>query len=224
MATLTTVLNVRMSNEFNFIHAFVAFLIRSTLQSIKHQAPGNTVDGWTIQGFGMVRFHLDDTYRINIWDLNHRVENVSDIHTHPWDFDSVVVAGDVLNQRFIDVGYHNVVSKSKSIKPDWLPVNHMRITPGVHGGGIEDLGLTHLVALKPETVPAGATYSQSADEIHRSLPTHLSITMNERRRVGEDVASVYYEGTEWVAAKPRAATAGELRKTLTEVFDLHFKE
>lgn len=226
MATLTTVLSVRISNEFNFIHAFVHFLLRSTLESIERQGLSDDAEikDWTIQGFGMVRFHLDDQYRINIWDMTYRVHNVSDIHTHPWDFDSVVVAGEVLNQRFIDTGFHKPVTKGELIKLGWLLVGHVRIKPGPLGGSLEDLDPTHLVALKPETVPAGSTYSQRADEIHRSLPKHLSITMNERRRVGEDVADVYYDGGQWVNAKPRLATAAELRKTLAEVLALHFKE
>jgi len=53
---------------------------------------------WTLQGFGMLRCDLvGREYRLHVWDHRFRVDNVSDIHDHPWDLESLVMSGRITN-------------------------------------------------------------------------------------------------------------------------------
>ena len=55
---------------------------------------------WTLQGFGMLRAYLSSEIRLHVWSAAHRVEGVSDIHNHPWDFESMVVCGNMENTLY----------------------------------------------------------------------------------------------------------------------------
>ena len=56
---------------------------------------------WSLQGFGMLRLYLSDNIRLHVWTTEHRVENVSDIHDHPWDFISTVLFGQLKTNAII---------------------------------------------------------------------------------------------------------------------------
>src|SRR6266705_1769973 len=57
---------------------------------------------WSLQGLGMLRLYLDDTHRMHIWDDRYQVYNVSQMHTHPWNFTSTVIVGVVRNIRYVE--------------------------------------------------------------------------------------------------------------------------
>src|SRR5258708_2442216 len=82
--------------------ASIAFL-RPTIAHILRSDPEQR--GWSVQGFGMMRTYIGPPdnpkeYRLNIWDRELAVPNVSTIHDHPWHFDSIVIGGAFVNQRF----------------------------------------------------------------------------------------------------------------------------
>jgi hypothetical protein len=171
---------------------------------------------WTIQGFGMLRMHFSDRFRLNIWDSRYRVLNVSMIHTHPWNFESLVVVGEVQNIRY-DV--------------DTIPTNGTKpyyralIKPGVtFDGSMDDTKIVHLEHYDlQERITEGCVYRQEAHETHMSLPVDGTITLNDRTRVGEDVAYVYWPlGEEWVSAKPRIATQEEVRDITRYSLETYF--
>jgi hypothetical protein len=61
---------------------------------------------WTAQGFGFLRTYFGPPdqpkrFRLNLWDARFTVPNVSTIHDHPWDFKSLIVAGDFGNKRYV---------------------------------------------------------------------------------------------------------------------------
>ena len=45
---------------------------------------------WELQGFGMLRTYIDKDTRLQIWLKDFIVPGVTDIHTHPWDFESFI--------------------------------------------------------------------------------------------------------------------------------------
>ncbi len=169
---------------------------------------------WSLQGFGMLRLHLDDEHRLNVWDSRFRVPNVSMMHTHPWDFKSLVVSGTLVNQRY-------AIEKTK-MWPDGEVYHSALIKPGTGGGmlgtvagvvadptKIENLWL---LAKKTENFRTGDVYSQKADEIHVSHPSDGAVTLNKRTRVGEDLARVFWPfGKVWVSAEPREATPEQVQ-------------
>lgn len=154
---------------------------------------------WTLQGFGMLRLHINGEYRLNLWDSRYRVPDVSMMHTHPWNFTSLVVSGCLINTRYTkgtlgDVRYHRGLIK-----------------PGPGGGKLQTFSDAHLFAEYSEVYHSGEFYCQRHDEIHVSEPHDGTITLNRRVRTGEDVAEVFWRyGSEWVSAEPRIATVDEV--------------
>ena len=59
---------------------------------------------WSVQGFGMLRayFDKDKVYRLNIWDHDLAVPNVSVIHDHPWSFTSWIINGEATNTKDLE--------------------------------------------------------------------------------------------------------------------------
>lgn len=154
---------------------------------------------WSIQGFGMLRTYLDDkkVYRLNVWDSNYRVKDVSLVHNHPWHFESLIVAGKLRNIRF------DGARDGKLFK--WA-----QILPGPGGGKLGPAGEARLEGRGLEVYGEGDTYQQKAHEIHISMPEDGTVTLNKRERVGEDRAVVYWDTPEWVDAEPRVATYKEI--------------
>jgi len=167
---------------------------------------------WSIQGFGMLRLYLDGDHepRLNIWDSRYRIPNVSMMHTHPWDFASLVVAGELTNIRYVEA--------APSEQHRIIEVHSSQIKPGPGGGlrrhageVLEEREVCRFMAQREEVYCPGDVYFQLADEIHVSLPSDGCITINLRERVGADVARTFWpRGTDWVSAEPRVATAEEV--------------
>lgn len=153
---------------------------------------------WSIQGFGMLRLSLTDETRLNVWDSRYRATNVSMMHTHPWDFESMIVAGELENVRFTPSHFGH-------------PYEHAFIKPGPGGGIRENKGMVRLHRMKSETYLEGDKYRQNDNEIHISLPEDGTVTLNRRKRTGDDIAYVYWPvNTSWVSAEPRPATKAEV--------------
>lgn len=164
---------------------------------------------WSVQGFGMLRTCLDPDkrFRLNIWDSSLAVPNVSVIHDHPWDFDSVVLAGEFTNVRY------DVLSINWPQTSQGEQVFHRAMIKCGPGGGMENAAID-TVALRPrrpEIITPGHTYSQYAAEIHASLYVDGTVTLNDRKRKADpDHAFVFWPyGQEWVDAEPRPATKAE---------------
>lgn len=152
---------------------------------------------WSLQGFGMLRLYLPGDVRLNIWDNRFAVPNVSLMHTHPWHFESLVVTGRLRNVRFHSDPAGHLYSSAL-------------IKPGPGGGLLDHQVPVRLVEGPMEEYKAGDSYSQLAHEIHISYPENGTITLNQRVRVGDDVAHVYWpHGEEWVSAEPRRASRSE---------------
>jgi hypothetical protein len=165
---------------------------------------------WSIQGFGFLRTYFGPAetpkrYRLNLWDHRFTVPNVSTIHDHPWDFTSVVVAGEFANQRYRMARF---AEKGMCVAPSHA---FTTIKTG-EGGGIEksefkDCALRPLI---PESYLPGDTYSQRADEIHQTLFADGTVTLNERIGDTERARVFWPYGTDWVDAIPRPATGPEV--------------
>lgn len=158
---------------------------------------------WTTQGFGMVRCYLDPDHewRLNIWHTGLH-NGASLIHDHPWDFTSWVLAGVLQNRRY-------------TIQDDPFGSWHQWgiITPGPGNGTISHGGIVRLTSTgSMETYRSGEMYSQKANEIHETAFRDGTVTLNRRRRVGEDKARIFWPvGTEWVNANVHDASVAEIR-------------
>lgn len=158
---------------------------------------------WTIQGFGFIRTYFGPadapkSFRLNLWNSRFTVPNVSTIHTHPWDFMSLIVAGIFGNVRY-------------EMRPDGTTHHFVRIQCGEGGGMTKDtVHERGLIAQRPELYGPGDVYGQRANEIHETFFKDGAVTLNER--VGDsEYADVYWPfGTDWVDAIPRKATRDEV--------------
>lgn len=161
---------------------------------------------WSIQGLGMLRMYLNDKsqsnmLRLHVWDSRYKVVNVSPIHDHPWDFESVIVAGAVKQTRYMENagGYSKQLFNFCTIKC---------------GAGACTLSEKTEILLSPfyEEYREGQTYTQKKSEIHESFPEDGTVTLVSRS-FGEkrDEARVFWRGDgEFVSAEPRPATPDEV--------------
>lgn len=172
--------------------------------------------GWSVQGLGMLRLYIKDPeIRLHIWDSRIEFDEVSKMHTHPWNFESYVVAGQVENIRYrID----------PSDNPFGVKFKTQRIHCGVGGGlmGAEDE--VNLIKSKHEIYMDGDSYCQKADEIHESHPSEGTVTIIVREMLEDtEHADVFWEpGKEWVTAEPRPATSMEVDRACRQALELWF--
>lgn len=191
-------------------------IIRQFVKGILHRPLA--YDGWSVQGLGMLRLYLDPDKqcRLHVWDPDLVVPDVTRIHTHPWDFESTVIAGEVVNEAFYAVvGWDNPVV-----------AGHRYLEQALKCG--EDAHLTSVpqkVRLSPrplEVIHAGRTYSQERSIPHASWPAPGTVTLVSRTFYPDrDHAFVYYrEGETWVDAAPRRATPDEIRNAVDKALKL----
>lgn len=200
--------------QFNTVRT----LVRGILEQALEQPDEVTNTRWSLQGFGMLRVHLPGDYRLNVWDSRYRVKDVSLIHDHPWNFESLVVSGRLINRRFVTA---HAASGSRGELVEWA-----KLKPGPGGGLLGRIasgrersegGVVKLCAREPEVYVAGDTYQQARDEVHRSDPEDGCVTFNRRtERLVVDEARVFWPvGTSWVSAEPRLATREEVKRIVS---------
>jgi hypothetical protein len=178
------------------VHAFVHTLVQQILMA-SLDAPESYP--WSIQGFGMLRLYLPGDMRLNVWLSKYQIPGVSVIHTHPWNFDSLIERGTLTNIRYqrLSDGVHTH--------------DHALLRPGPNGGLMRKYGGATLRAFDPEHYGMGMIYHQEADEIHQTITSDGCVTINMRQRVGADEALTFWPAkTEWVSAEPRKATTEEI--------------
>ncbi len=160
---------------------------------------------WSVQGFGLLRLYIRDVGRLHIWDSALRAPNVSMVHNHSWDLHSTVIAGRLVNTRYKLVeGYGGDLYHGR------------RLVTGYHTRTVSALDDIQLAGIG-ETYGPGDTYSQLANEIHRTDADDGTVTLMLRQEDENGQADVYWPaGTEWGTAKPRAATPEEVSATVTK--------
>ena len=160
---------------------------------------------WSLQGFGMLRTYLGDDARIHIWDSAFKVPDVTEVHTHPWDFESVVIAGKMIDEIYVFGERLSVVAHV------W---NEGLITcgPAPKNPNVRDVRQRTLLNRIEKEYSAGDGYALDARVPHRSIPMDGTVTVIRRTHYlpDRDTALVFWPvGTERVTAEPRLATTKE---------------
>ncbi len=163
---------------------------------------------WTLQGFGMLRTYLGDERRVrlHVWDSRFAFEDVSTMHTHPWNFHSTVIAGEVRNLLYSD----RRIGKGFAVQGD--PYYRQLILCGEGGHEVDEPVPVAIRLESDEVYVAGESYTQHAREIHVSQPSDGAVTLITREFLDDDDhAFVYWPmGQTWVTAEPRPATPEEI--------------
>ena len=153
---------------------------------------------WTMQDIGLLGLRLDDhrEYRLHVWDPD-RCVGEPPIHDHPFDFVSQIIAGQMINTRYVE---------------DRAGVEYQRIR--YSPANEEERKTTDTVRLsgKATAHTEGETYVQRAYELHdsRQLPGTVTIM----RRTFKDVPQLTVclrDEARWVSGQSRPATSEEIK-------------
>lgn len=155
---------------------------------------------WSLQGLGMLRLYLSDEVRLHVWDSRYAAgPKVAKLHTHPWNFTSFVVAGEVTDVRYEEI---------KNVEPNY---EYVTIKCGPGGGATCEKKPIALRWSNTKVIPVGSDYATHRLAIHESRPLDGTVTLVKRTFVADkDHANVYFPlGMDWnheTSAEPRPAT------------------
>ena len=160
---------------------------------------------WELQGFGMLRTYIDKDTRLQIWLKDFIVPGVTDIHTHPWDFESFIYQGQISNFIFKEYALHDQVSG------EWFQSDRCLILTGVTAFVKEKTPII-LKPLDKVEYSRGDIYFHGKDVPHRINFVDGTITILTKSNIHEDSLAYSYvqNGGEWVSAAPRIATKEEI--------------
>jgi len=164
---------------------------------------------WTVQGFGKMATNITENARLHVWDRVLVEPRVPAIHSHSWDFKSTILAGRMRNLRFREI--------------DGVTWNRILVSSaGAVMGPTERAALTELPL---DIYGEGESYVQTSEEIHLSLPEDGTATLVEwQRESPERLMRIFWRGNRpWEGAKPRRATAEEIRNVTQNVLDTWFE-
>lgn len=174
---------------------------------------------WEIQGFGMLRTYIDANTRVQIWHNNYKIPNVTDIHTHPWDFTSFIIQGYMQNLCFIESKIEN------ETVPEDIIYNRCLILTGEHAYVKEK---TKVILSRDTNIKYtnGMEYTHKKDVPHRTEYSNGTITVLTKNNINKDsLAYSYTKGdSEWVSAAPRIATNEEVMFFVNEALELEKTE
>lgn len=162
---------------------------------------------WSLQGFGMLRAYVTRELRLHVWNSKFAVPDVTTVHDHPWNFDSLVVSGSIEDSLFLP-----------STSRMWPAKLHTRveIVCGPGGGNDPDelMARGERVWLEPFDTSRhhpGEMYHRDAHQIHSTRYEDGTVTLVSREFLPDtEHAHVFVEdGRRWVSAEPRPATADE---------------
>jgi hypothetical protein len=153
---------------------------------------------WTMQELGLLGLRLDThrEYRLHVWDSSSYVGEPP-VHDHPFDFTSMVIAGEMTNTRYEEDAsgdeYHR-----------W------RYTPSQENARVADTVRLTGVAT---TVTAGDEYSQRAHELHDSRQSPGTVTIIRMTfRAISSLTVCNRRQESWVSERSRPATLDEVKR------------
>jgi len=151
---------------------------------------------WRMQDIGLLGLRLDDRreHRLHVWGPAYSV-GAPPVHDHPYDFTSLVVAGEMTNTRYVEHSSGDGYSRVRYAVAD------------------EEARTTDSVALTGSATVqrAGDEYSQRAEELHDSRQTPGTVTIIRMTFVDAPVLSVCTKGNvPWVSSPARPATLDEI--------------
>lgn len=170
---------------------------------------------WSVQGLGMYRLYLSPDTRLHIWSESAEREKATKMHTHPWDFESLIIAGQVLDRRFIETPNINTGSKTYM---------KQKLLCGEGGGLVGEPQGVYISELPSMVYGPGTGYYHRATDIHYTEFEECTVTLVRREFLQDnDHAFVYWPLYEqWGTAEPRPAEDDEIQQVVARVLGVHF--
>lgn len=161
---------------------------------------------WELQGFGMLRTYIDKNTRLQIWLNSFIVPGVTDVHTHPWDFESYIYQGSITNYIFKEHNYHEPHFNS------WHEYDRCLILTGEHAY-VKEKEKVLLDGYGTYSFTKGDKYFHGKNIPHRIDFVDGTITILTKQNIQKDNLAYSYvpNGGEWVSAAPKMATNKEVR-------------
>lgn len=141
---------------------------------------------WRAHGIGMLRMYFkpgSEDWRLNLWHPRLLNDGITTMHTHPWAFDSYIIAGALTNTRFM----RYAPPPSRVPYHDYAKAYHEGVIPcGAHAPKDPEFGIegepqkVWLVEQRPEVYRHGAQYRQAPEEIHDTRAEPGTITVMHR--------------------------------------------
>jgi hypothetical protein len=158
---------------------------------------------WTMQDIGLMGLRLDDRreYRLHVWDPS-GCGGEPPIHDHPFDFVSQIIAGEMINTRYVE---------------DAAGVEYRRIryVPGHEDDRTTDE--TVRLTGTATTYAEGAHYAQLGHELHDSRQLPGTVTTIRRAFKETSPLTVCLLGdAPWVSGQSRPATPDEVKQFATK--------
>jgi hypothetical protein len=175
-------------------HKSAVLLARAILR-----APHNYV--WKLQGMGKFQLDLDENTSLHVWNNAQRFPNVSMIHTHPWNFTSTILWGELTNILYSETTVHSAEDYTHKWTEVNLDIGRLEV-PSYH---------TRLTG-KELLYRSGSVYHQYAHEIHETKIIPGTVTICTRNRFGDNrTARVFWpKDRTFGSAMPRLATPVEI--------------
>jgi hypothetical protein len=154
---------------------------------------------WVLQDIGLLGLRLDQhrEYRLHLWDPSSCVGEPP-IHDHPFDFESRIIAGEMINTRYSE---------------DQAGIEYRRIRYAPDNE--DDRRTTDTVRLSGTvtTYTESGHYVQLAHELHdsRQIPGTVTIIRRTFKDVGE-LTVCLPDDAPWVSGRSRPATSDEVKQ------------
>lgn len=180
-------------------HHFIKEFVRDILQKRHRHA-------WSVHGLGMLRCNLNQSLRLHVWSPDTRTVGVTDTHTHPWDFRSLVVAGLVVNTSYFKT--------TSSAVPNVEAFREWKVACGAGGHGPLEVGPCYLGVISQLGYEEGQGYSHRATDIHSGNPMPGTVTLIQRTFLGDSSKAYVYvpEGHRFGDAVQRPAYMHEIEE------------
>ena len=193
---------------------------------------------WEVQGLGMLRTYLNKDTRFQIWNKDLIVDGVTDIHTHPWDFISVILQGKITNHIYKE--YTGQVSTSKkyfrclintgedAYVKEKNEVYLLKYDKNTYTGNfyIHKKHVPHKITFKDGTITVLNKFNKNdEDETEKNVKyndNHITI-IGQNKKISEAYTYVK-DGKEWVSAMPRPAKDYEIYDTVKKALECYNNE
>lgn len=179
---------------------------------------GNKRRQWMVSGLGMLQLKLDDERceRLHIWNKDLQIQNVTDIHTHPWDYHSEVLYGILKNTIYEEISLTSSIYSEQYEK--------VTIKCGTGECAKSKPKSVHLAEQKYtyHTPLYNDSYSLKKSQIHKVNFADGTVTLLHRyNHDPENKADIFYkDAIGFISVDFRSATDDEVKATAKKVLEM----